>query len=235
MTIIERVQKRLKPKVKQFGFTKKVFKSVAAEVADKLDIDEDASDEDTDSKVDEAIEAVMPYLSLIQSQGNALHEEWKKSQKKDEDEEEEDDDDSEEEESKSNTTRKNHSNKSTKTKENDGEPAWFKKFREEQEAKFAKLAGEKLADTRRSKLEKLLKDTGTFGKRTLKNFSRMNFKDDEEFEDFYSDVEEDLKALNQELADKGLSTMGNPPGGKGEKQEKKEEAFSDDEIDAMAD
>ena len=39
----------------------------------------------------------------------------------------------------------------------------------------------------------------------------MNFENDEEFEQFLSEVEEDLKAYNQERADAGLSTLGTPP------------------------
>lgn len=38
----------------------------------------------------------------------------------------------------------------------------------------------------------------------------MNFENDEEFEQFLSEVEEDLKAYNQERADAGLSTLGTP-------------------------
>ena len=58
---------------------------------------------------------------------------------------------------------------------------------------------------------------------------------DEEFEDFYSEVEEDLKAYNQERADAGLATLGNPPaagGGKGTGKE--DEPFSDKDIEDMA-
>lgn len=242
MNIKQRVLTKLKPKSKQFGFTKKVSKSVAAQIADKLDIDEDASDEDIDAKIDEAIEAALPYFSLIQSQANAMHDEWKKKQEKDDDDDEADDDDdtSDDDDVKpnrrnSNINRPNRSKKNDK-KGDDDEPAWFKKFREEQEEKFAALKGEKIADSRRAKLEKLLKGTGTFGNRIQKSFDRMNFKDDDEFDEFYAEVEEDLKALNQERANEKLAPLGNPPGGKGgDKPEKKEEAFSDDEIDAMAD
>ena len=58
---------------------------------------------------------------------------------------------------------------------------------------------------------------------------------DEEFEDFYSVVEEDLTAYNQERADAGLATLGNPPaagGGKGTGKE--DEPFSDKDIEDMA-
>ena len=97
------------------------------------------------------------------------------------------------------------------------------------------LKGEKVATSRKTKLAELLKDSGSYGSRILKNFDRMKFETDEEFDDFYSEVEEDLKAYNQERADAGLAALGNPPaagGGKGEKKE--DEVISDVEVEAIA-
>ena len=96
--------------------------------------------------------------------------------------------------------------------------------------KISALEGDKITTSRKAKLEALLKDAGTFGSRTLKSFSKMSFESDEEFEEFYSEVEEDLKAYNQERADAGLSPMGAASGGK----PKEEEPFNDNEIDEMA-
>lgn len=76
----------LKPKLKAFGFSKKVVKSIAAEIADKLDIEEDASDEDVNAKIEEAIEAVLPFMPFIQSQANSQLDEWKKAQNSNDDE-----------------------------------------------------------------------------------------------------------------------------------------------------
>lgn len=240
MTIKERIAKRLKPKVKQFGFSKKVFKSVAAKIADKLeDIDDDASETDINSKIDNAIEESMPYLALIQSTANEQLEEWKKGQQKnDYDDEEDDDSDSEF----TSDDRRNHSPKSNRPKTaNNGASAQSKEFKALMEAvnkltnEVSSLKAGKTADTRRGKLESLLKDAGVFGKRTLKNFTKMNFNDDEDFEEYLSEVEEDLKAYNQERADAGLSTAGNPPGGKsGGKQEGKIEELTDAEVEAIA-
>jgi len=242
MTIKERVQTRLKPKVRQFGFTKKVFKSVAAQIADKLeDIDENASEDDINAKIDEAILASLPYLALIQSQANEQLAEWKKGLQKNDDDDNDDDDDSDDDDddSKSSRNRQNRSTKSAKTKDKDetGQSKVMKELLDAVSAltnEMKTLKGEKVADTRRAKLEGLLKDTGTFGKSKLRDFSRATFKDDDDFDDYYSSVEEDLKAYNQERADAGLSTMGTPPGGKGGKQEKTIEVLSEDEIKAIA-
>lgn len=63
----------------------------------------------------------------------------------------------------------------------------------------------------------------------------MKLETDEEFEEFYSEVEEDLKNYNQERADAGLATLANPPAAGGKGSGKQDEPFSDAEIDALAD
>lgn len=77
----------------------------------------------------------------------------------------------------------------------------------------AEVNGIKLKDTtakRRAVLDDLLKDTGTFGKRTIKNYERMKFETDEDFDSFVSEIKEDLEQLNQERANEGLAKFGAP-------------------------
>lgn len=237
MTIEERVQKILKPKVKQFGFNKKAFRRVAANIADKLgDINDDASEDDINSRIDETIGEMMPYLALVQSLTSEQVEEWKKSQQKGGNDEEEEDDDSD-----NDSSRKNRPTRSNRAKAaNNGAATQSPELKELMEAvkalttEVSSLKAGKTADTRRNKLEAMLKDAGVFGKRILRDFSKMNFKDEDEYEEYLSEIGEDLEANNQERANAGLSKAGSPPGGKGNKPESKEAAFSDDEIDAMA-
>lgn len=229
----QQVLLRLKPKVKAFGFNKKELMSVAAKIADNLTSADDASDEDVNAEIDTAIDAVLPYLQVSQSFANRVIEENRK--KNDDDETDDDDDD----ESLNTTNRQTGSNKKNpKNKEkNDDAPEWAKGMMQTIETltgKISALEGDKITISRKAKLEALLKDTGTFGSSTLKSFSKMSFKSDEEFEEFYSEVEEDLKAYNQERADAGLSTMGIPPAA-GNGKPKEEEPFNDNEIDEMAD
>ena len=80
--------------------------------------------------------------------------------------------------------------------------------------KVTELEGEKTTTSRKAKLEAILKDSGTFGTCTLKSFSKMSFENDDEFEEFLSEVEEDLKAYNQERADAGLALTPPAVGGK---------------------
>lgn len=219
----------LKPKVKAFGFSRNVLKSIAAEIADKLEIEEDASDEDVNAKIEEAVNAVLPFLPMIQSQANSQFDEWKKAQTQNDDEEDDDNDDDSSKSSKSTKTRQK--------KSDDLVPAWAKALIDSNTAlknELAAIKGEKVTDSRRSKLEKLLKDTGTFGTRTLKSFGRMKFESDDEFDEFFSEVEEDLKSLNQERANAGLEKLGAPATGGSMKGDVNKEVLSDDEIKALA-
>ena len=214
----------LKPKVKALGFNQKELKGIAARIAGNIKLDEDASEEEVNAEIDTQIEAILPFLQLGQSQANRVIDAWKKSNQKEPD----DDDDS---------GGQTGSSKSTKNKnDNDATPEWAKAMMSTIEgltAKVGALEAEKSTSSRRARLETLLKDTGAFGERTLKSFGRMKFENDDEFEDFYSEVEDDLKKLNQERADVGLSSLGNIPGVQ-KKSAPKEEVLTDDEIKALA-
>lgn len=228
----QQVLLRLKPKVKAFGFNKKELMSVAAKIADNLTPTDDASDEDVNAEIDTAIDAVLPYLQVSQSFANRVIEENRK--KNDDDETDDDDDD----ESSNSTNRQPGSNKKKNQNKgkNDDAPEWAKGLVQTVQIlndEIAALKGEKVTTTRREKLESLLKDAGTFGTRTLKSFNKMKFENDEEFEEFYSEVEEDLKSYNQERADAGLSSLGNPPGA-GSKKQEKNEVLTDEEVIAIA-
>lgn len=214
---------KLKPKVKAFGFNEKELMSVAAKIADNLTSTDDASDEDVNAEIDTAIDAVLPYLQVSQSFANRVIEENRKKN---------DDDES------SNSTNRQPglNKKNSQNKGKNDAPDWAKSMMQTIEAltgKISALEGEKLTASRKSKLEALLKDAGTFGTRTLKSFNKMKFENDEEFEEFYSEVEEDLKSYNQERADAGLSSLGNPPGA-GSKKQEKNEVLTDEEVIAIA-
>lgn len=220
---------KLKPKVKAFGFSKKELQSIAAQIADNLESEEEASDEDVNAEIDKAIEAVLPFLKLGQSYANRVINDSKNVNENEED----DEDDEEDEES----VTKSKSKKSPKTKKekSDEEPAWFKAYRETMEKQISELKGERIADTRKARLEKLLKDTGKFGERKIRDYARMTFKDDEAFDEFLSEVEEDLKFENQDRANKGLEKLGAPAtGGGSKKKDEKKEILTEDEIKELA-
>lgn len=232
----QQVLLRLKPKVKAFGFNSRELKGIAAKIADNLTSADDASDEDVNAEIDKEIDSALRYLPFGQSQANRLLDEWKKNHPETDDDDNDDDDDddgaSDNQRRQAGSNTKNPKNKG----KNDDAPEWAKGLVQTVQTLndgIAALKGEKVTTTRREKLETLLKDAGTFGTRTLKSFNKMKFENDEEFEEFYSEVEEDLKSYNQERADAGLSSLGNPPGA-GSKKQEKNEVLTDEEVIAIA-
>ena len=105
----------------------------------------------------------------------------------------------------------------------------FNAFREE----FNTMKRERTKADREKRLLAVLDGTGVFGDRMKKNFSRMSFDKDEDFEDFLSGVQEDIKAFNQERADKGLEQLGAPASG-GNEDTGNVEPMTDAEVDALA-
>lgn len=232
----QQVLLRLKPKVKAFGFNSRELKGIASKIADNLTSADDASDEDVNAEIDKEIDSALRYLPFGQSQANRLLDEWKKNHPETDDDDNDDDDDddgaSDNQRRQAGSNTKNPKNKG----KNDDAPEWAKGLVQTVQTlndEIAALKGEKVTTTRREKLEALLKDAGTFGTRTLKSFNKMKFENDEEFEEFYSEVEEDLKSYNQERADAGLSSLGNPPGA-GSKKQEKNEVLTDEEVIAIA-
>ena len=219
----------LKPKVKAFGFKQKEIQGIAAHIANNLTSEEDASDEDVNADIEEAIEAVLPILKLGQSYANRVINDSKKNGN----EEENDDDEQDEDDESSKQSKLSKSNKN-KGKKSDEEPAWFRTYRESMEKKISELTGERIADKRKSRLEKLLKDTGKFGERTMKSYARMKFESDDDFDEFFAEVEEDLKSENQDRANKGLEKLGAPATGGSDKKDKKPEVLSEEEIKEIA-
>ena len=231
--------------IKALGFSRRELKGVAAKIADKLDseIKEDATDDEIQEAVDDAIDAVIPFLQFSQVVSERRVQSYKEAHHT---KDEADDDDDDDDDPVNQSNRKSQSSKKVKTSEDDG-------GEENQLAKALKPLMDKLdgmqseitalksgntTDSRKAKLEKLLKDTGKFGERTLKAFNRMSFKDDDEFEDFYEEVESDLESENQERANQGLDKLGAPDASAGaaNKRGKKndEELMSDDEVKELA-
>ena len=179
--MIEKILTQLKPKAASFGFNEEELRSVAESLATNLE------DDATDEIINAQVGAVIPALKIGQAFATRVINKQKPP--------------------------KPETPKVSATPEDksEDEPSWFKKFREETEAKIATLQEEKTKTTQRSKLESLLKDTGVFGANALKHFDRMTFTD-EDFESYLEETKADLAAFNQERADAGLATLGKPLG-----------------------
>lgn len=211
MERVEKILNVLKPKASAYGFNRKELESVASIIDGNLELEEDVSDEDVNAAIGKAVDAVIPVLKLAQaSASRAIAAARKVSDHGD------DDDD----ESHADNDGVKSGSKSRKEKQDgnkgDDSPEWAKKMfsqLEDLQNKIAGLEKDKVSDSRRNKLDTLLKDTGAFGKSYIRTFSKMQFKDDDDFEDFLSGVKEDLSSFNQELANAGLATLGAAPVG----------------------
>lgn len=234
----------LKTKAKDLGFSREELKSVAAKIAGNLTLEEDSSDEEVTSAIEDAVDDAMDFLSVSQSAAQRAISKMRKKY-----ESREDDDDLEEDEPKMGEDGKlansnQRVNEKKKSKSNDGEetskdetPAWAKSLAASISSLTERVSGMErgsLSTSRRSKLEKALKDTGRFGERRLREFDRIKdtFKDDVEFEDYLDEVVDDLEAYNQERANEGLGKLGIPGASA---NDKKQLETSKDEVAPLSD
>lgn len=212
----------LKPKCKALGFNSSELEGIAADIADNLELDEEASEEDINEKISAEVDSVVPYLKIAQKASNRVIQNYKNNKSND------DNDDDKADEGKSNKP----------SEEADKIPTWAQALIAQNKAIQTELVGlksERVSDGRRAKLQALLKDTGVFGKNVLKNFDRMSFENESEFDDFYDGVTEDLSALNQERANAGLAKLGASSAQTVHKdKEDKPEVLSDKDIEELA-
>ena len=213
----------LKPKCKALGFNSNELEGIAADIADNLDVDEEASDEEINEKISAEVDTVIPYLKIAQKASNRVIQNSKNNNNPDD----------------INVNNAGKGNNDPSEKE-EKVPAWAQAIITQQKAIQTELTGlksERETDSRRSRLKALLKDTGTFGKSTLKSFDKMKFENETDFEEFYDGVIEDLATLNQERANAGLAKLGATAATSANKKEKedKPEVMSDKEIDELAD
>lgn len=218
----------LKPKSKALGFSREELEGIAADVANNLELDEEASDEDVNAEIEKQVNAVLPYLKIAQKTAQRTIQSFKDSKGLDDDEVYDPDDDP--------AGNKKPIRKQKKEKEEEQVPAWAQALITQNKALQTEILGLKSEhenDGRRSKLKALLKDKGTFGKTVLKNFDKMKFENESEFDDFYDGVVEDLAAIDQERANEGLGKLGAPAAQRKPKQEEVE-VIKDNEIDELA-
>ena len=218
----------LKPKSKALGFSREELEGIAADVANNLELDEEASDEDVNAEIEKQVNAVLPYLKIAQKTAQRTIQSFKDSKNLEDDEVDDPDDDP--------AGNKKPIRKQKKEKEEEQVPAWAQALITQNKALQTEILGlksERESDGRRSKLKALLKDKGTFGKTVLKNFDKMKFENESEFDDFYDGVVEDLAAIDQERANEGLGKLGAPAAQRKPKEEEVE-VIKENEIDELA-
>lgn len=257
-----KVLEYLKPKVKAFGFKKDELEGIAADIADNLDeVEDDASDEDINAKIKPAVDAVIPSLKFAQKQVNKAIEDYRKKQEQKANEQAQQQQQQQQQQSQQQQQNQQQQQQqeqqqqqqqpSSNTPKPEEKPQWVqdlidankaqmeqqKQLIETLKAEVDGMKSKSTAEKRRAILDEILKDTGTFGKRTIKSFEKMTFANDDEFDEFVSEVKEDLEQLNQERANAGLAKLGIPtaeskPGGKEDQPQVK--TLTDAEVEELA-
>lgn len=250
----------LKPKAESLGFNKAELEGAAKSIADNLGLEDDVTDEVLKEAVTKAVDAYFPLLELSQKNANRIITKNKEEREKAEAEARKKAE--EERLAKEEAERKKAEEEAARKRAAEGgyekfidsdfakqltasnqelteklkkQEAATKKAQEEFNAfrnEFNALKEEREKARREKILTETVQGTGVFGERIKKNFAKMSFATDEEFDNFINGVKDDISAFNQERADKGLEKLGTP--GKGEDKGGKVEPMSDAEIDALA-
>jgi hypothetical protein len=189
----------LKPKALSLGFNPIELDGVAATIAANL------TAESTDDEIEAAVNAVIPYLQVSQSVSNRIinaekAESTKALAKIEADKE---------------AARILAGGAPPKTTEE--KPQWAIDLEKRLEA----ISTGNVSKDRKATFEATL--TGLMPKQKesmLKDFDRINFTDDADFQTYLTEKSATILGINQELADEGLSKMARPAGGGGEKQDK---------------
>lgn len=216
----------LKPKSKALGFSNDELEGIAADIASNLEFEDEASDEVINEKISEQVDSVIPYLKIAQKASNRVIQNYKNNNHPDD--EGNPDPNAGGDEEPSEELSKFMSTVLTKLEAVTTQNKAL-------QTQITGLVADRENDGRRSRLKALLKDTGTFGKTVLKNFDRMKFENETEFDEFYEEVTEDLAAINQERADSGLSKLGASAASNGNKKEDdKPEVLNEKQVDELA-
>jgi len=242
----------LKPKVKAFGFNTKEIEGIAESISNNLNLADDASDEDVNEAIEKSINAVLPVFTQAQSMANRVIEKKSKEMAAQLNNNTggegngNDNNGNQGNGNQENGAGNNNDNNGVDNKGgNDNGKALAEMLAEALKpftAKIDALSGEltamkteKTTTSRKQRLEKLLENSGAYGQRTLKNFAKMSFENDDEFNEFLSDVESDLKAYNQERADAGLQQLGVPPSQNHPKDKPYAKPLTEQEIKDLVD
>lgn len=225
--------------IKALGFSRKELKGVAANVANKLQLKDDATDEEVSEGISDAIDDVLPLLQLTQSAADRQVSEYKNAHPAPDDDDVPDDEPDDDEPVRRNPSQKGKKGK--KDSDDDQDSATLNAIKKLTEA-VVSLQGDVTAlksgntsNNRTARVRELLKDTGKFGERQLKSFSRMKFENEEEFEDYLDELKEDIEEENKERLEKGLEKLGRIPAPDTKPQPKEEDKLmSDDEVKKLA-
>lgn len=209
----------LKSKAKHLGFSRKELARVASAIMAALPEDIDEADEEStiNQKIDE-------YLPLLQVGQSAATRQAAASTRNmvDDDLEEYDD---------LLTSRRTKGNHQSNEDDDDfaDAPRWAKRL-----AKMLEQ-GSDSSVKRRAKVEALVEDLGKMGKHYLRDFDRHSFKNNEEWEDYFEDLKDEITELRQDESDAGLNSMSRPVGAvPGRRHYRNDDEMTDEEVIKLA-
>jgi hypothetical protein len=189
------VLQRLKPKVASLGFNEKELDGVAATIAGNLQ--EDATEEQIDEKIDE----ILPFLKVSQSFATRVINAEKEKL------------------SKESASPKKH--EESDNNQSEDEPAWFKSYREENDRKFAELSEARAKELRRKDFEKKLDGLSQKQKESkLRDFDRIEFKDEDDYASYVAEQEPLIAEIIQEASNNSLGKARRPFSGSSENSDK---------------
>lgn len=211
----------LKPKAKMLGFSRKELAKVAEAIMAALPEDIDEADEE--SSINQKIDEYLPLLQVGQSAASRQATASTRSMA--------DVDDEPEDEF---ANRKPRGNRHAGEDDDDDfadAPRWAKRL-----AKMFEQNSDSSVK-RRAKVEALVADMGNMGKHLLRDFDRHSFKSEDEWEDYYADLQDEIAEIRQESANSGLAHLSKPVGAKPGRTRGRgfdEEPMSDEEIRELA-
>ena len=190
MDITKQLLERLKTEAKQYGFSESELQAYAEGIAAGVQVKDDADDATVAAAVEAAVKGALPMLRLTQSavtrQVAQARSAWEKQQPAKPEPKQE-------------------------PKKEDDALTRITAMLEAQAKEIGELKASRVAQDRKGQLQKALDGTGAFGEREMRNFQRLTFKDDADFDAYLSEVSESLAAYNKERADAGLNALGSRP------------------------
>lgn len=196
----DQVFERLKPKAKSLGFSANELKTVAGSIAKRLNLKDDATEEEVNAAIDAEIDAVIPFLQISQSAANRIVEANRKNSKEGQNEP---------------TGREGKEGNNPKPNDDDDNvPKWAKSLMEQNKSLLTRidsLEKEKSQETYAKSVREALK--GISPKFYERSLSKQSFNTQEEADAFVSEVKEDYEAFAKEAHIQGLGDMKPPKGG----------------------
>lgn len=216
---LEKLLKLLKTKVASLGYNKKELRGIAEAISNNSELGEDATDEEISAE----IEAVLPYLRFGQQQANRIASANANANDQG--------GNGDNEPSPSVTP----TNTDTPPNNADDTPQWAKALLEQNKALVERLSameGERTMNSRLERVKKAVEGCGAMEKSTIRDFARMQFASEDDFEDYLSEVTESVSEYRKDVGNDAVGSMTSKPGGAG--ANKPEEVASDAEIEALS-